>query len=186
MKRTLILRAHPYPARSLVTQALLNVLASQDHVSVRDLYTLYPDFDIDIQAEQQALLQADLIIWLTPVYWYSVPALMKHWFDQVLAYGWAYGHEAQALQGKSAWWIASAGAPEDAYTPSGSHHRSFDDFIAPIQNTAVYCGMHSLPHWVVHGGHTLSPQALDEACHKLLEQWRQHTAQMASPQRSHA
>jgi glutathione-regulated potassium-efflux system ancillary protein KefF len=38
------------------------------------------------------LLRWQKIVWLTPVYWYSVPSMMKRWIDQVLALGWAYGH----------------------------------------------------------------------------------------------
>jgi glutathione-regulated potassium-efflux system ancillary protein KefF len=174
MTQTLVLYAHPFPARSVVTGAMRNALASQPGVAVRDLYQLYPDFDIDVQAEQQAVLQADLIIWLTPVYWYSVPALMKHWFEQVLAHGWAYGHDANALQGKAAWWVTSAGADLQAYTPQGVHGHRFDDYAVSIERIATYCGMHNLPHWVVHGGHSVPPEQCTAACVALREQWQQH------------
>ena len=180
--QTLVLYAHPFPSRSSVTRALRDTLIEQPGVQVRDLYALYPDFDVDIAAEQQALLQADLIVWLTPVYWYSVPALMKHWFDQVLCHGWAYGHGTQALQGKTAWWVCSAGAPEQAYGPAGQHGQPFEAFTSPIAQLARYCGMRSLPSWVVHGGHSLSTQALQSAQDSLQAQWQEHAHTAATTQ----
>jgi hypothetical protein len=65
---------------------------------LRSLYDRYPDFDIDIAAEQRALVNARLIVWMHPMFWYSVPALLKHWFDKVLAYGFAYGDGGTALR----------------------------------------------------------------------------------------
>lgn len=190
MIQTLILHAHPYPSRSVVTRALNQSLSSLPGVSSRNLYELYPDFDIDVQAEQQALLQADLIIWLTPVHWYSVPALLKHWFEQVLTHGWAYGRGGQALQGKSAWWVASAGADTSAYTEQGMHGRAFKDYAVSIEQIATYCGMHSLPHWVVHGGHSLPDADKSAACLDVRQQWQAHIDRISQRdrigQRDHA
>ncbi len=180
MPQTLVLYAHPFPSRSIVSRALWQALADQPGVTTRNLYALYPDFDIDVQAEQDALVAADLIIWLTPVHWYSVPALMKHWFDQVLSHGWAYGQGAQALQGKSAWWVASAGAEPSAYQSAGVHGRPFADYAVAIEQIARYCGMHSLPHFVVHGGHRMATQACQAAGLQLQHQWRAHVEQVAA------
>ena len=44
--------------------------------------------------EQAALADAELIVWQHPIQWYSMPALMKLWVDEVLAFGWAYGPAA--------------------------------------------------------------------------------------------
>ncbi|MFN0184350.1 MAG: NAD(P)H-dependent oxidoreductase [Aquabacterium sp.] len=150
---TLVIHAHPRPGQSVITRALRAALQAAPDVTVHGLYDRYPDFDIDVAAEQQALLDAQLVVWLAPVHWYSFPALMKHWIDQVLAHGWAYGSGGTALQGKTAWWVCSAGAPLDAYASGGAHQRPFADFVAPVEQTARFCGMHWLPPFVVHGGH---------------------------------
>lgn len=152
MQRTLVIHAHPSPRRSVVVRSLLQTLEAVPHTTVRSLYHLYPDFDIDVAAEQAALVEAERVVWLAPVYWYSVPALLKHWFDQVLANGWAFGTGGTALRGKTAWWVASAGGSHADYTPNGVHQRPFADFIAPIEHTARFCGMHWLPPHVEHGG----------------------------------
>ena len=94
-----VVYAHPYPDRSRAGRALLEAVQGLPDVEVRSLYELYPDFGIDVEAEQEALTRADTIVWQHPLYWYSVPGLLKHWFDKVLA-GWAYGEGGTALVGK--------------------------------------------------------------------------------------
>jgi putative NADPH-quinone reductase len=169
MSSTLVLYAHPSPLHSTVTRDLLAVLSARSDVRVHSLYDLYPDFDIDVQAEQHALTQARNIVWLAPVYWYSLPALMKHWIDSVLSHGWAYGQGGHALRDKRAWWIASAGAGEQEYASQGSHFRPFADFIAPVEGTARYCGMQWLPPFIVHAYAHSSP-AQQAATRALLAQ----------------
>lgn len=176
MPHTLVLHAHPYPRRSLVTQRLKAVFDTAPHTQVRALYELYPDFDIDVTAEQQALSNAQLVVWLAPVHWYSVPALMKHWFDRVLTHGWAYGHGGHALRGKTVWWVASVGADAPAYSPGGEHGRPFADFVAPIEQTARYCGMHWLPPYLVYAGHTITEDDRRASCDALAQNLAQHQA----------
>jgi glutathione-regulated potassium-efflux system ancillary protein KefF len=135
----LIIHAHPRPSQSRVVKQLMGVLAAQPGAELRSLYELYPDFDIDVEAEQQALLRWQKIVWLTPVHWYSVPAMMKHWIDQVLALGWAYGHGGEALRGKTCWWVCS---------------------VPPIEQTARFCGMQWWSPFVVHGAHDITEQEL--------------------------
>lgn len=186
MPTTLVIHAHPRPGHSVVTQALFDALAPLDHTALRSLYTLYPDFDIDVAAEQDALSRADLIIWLAPVHWYSVPALMKHWFDQVLTHGWAYGHGAQALRGKTVWWVASAGGAEATYAPGGAHMRPFADYVAPIEHTARYCGMHWLPPFVVHGGHSCTAQQINDARVEVVQRLNHHLVHISARPASEA
>lgn len=181
MPSTLVIHAHPRPDHSVVTRGLLQALTEQPGVTVRSLYDRYPDFDIDVAAEQQALRDADLIVWLCPVYWYSVPGLLKHWFDTVLTHGWAYGHAptptghglaTRALAGKTAWWVASAGGPPALYSPDGEHGRPFADYTRALEQTARFCGMHWAPPFVLHAGHRLGADALQQAIDPLRQQAR--------------
>lgn len=180
MPQTLIIHAHPQPQQSSVVAGLLSVFQDQPHTTVRRLYDLYPDFDIHVQAEQQALLAADLVVWLAPVYWYSVPGLLKHWFDTVLQHGWAYGQGGTALQGKTAWWVTSAGAPESGYTAAGQHGRPFADFVPTVEGVARYCGMHWAAPFVVHAGHHASAAERDAALHAVQTQWRNLQSTLAN------
>src|SRR5688572_22145541 len=45
----------------------------------------------DIAAEQQKLLWADAVIFQFPMWWFSMPAILKGWVERVFAYGFAYG-----------------------------------------------------------------------------------------------
>lgn len=60
MKTTVFL-FHPNLATSRVNRALVAGLSSD--IEVRDLYQLYPDFKIDVAAEQQVLAKSDRIVW---------------------------------------------------------------------------------------------------------------------------
>ena len=146
----LVIHAHPYPRRSRAGSALLAAVRDLPDVEVRSLYDCYPDFDIDVAAEQAALSRADLIVWLHPVFWYSVPALLKHWFDVVLLSGWAYGEGGTALRGKHCLWVATTGGSASSFAASGVHQLPFAEFEAPIRQTAKFCAMVWEPPLIVH------------------------------------
>lgn len=162
MAHILVLGAHPDLARSHVNRALFQACrdAALPGVAFRDLYALYPDYLIDVPAEQAALAQADLVVWAHPVQWYSMPALMKLWVDEVLAFGWAYGAGATALRGKDLWLVASTGGPEDSYRPDRYNRYFFDAFLPPYDQTAALCGMRFLPPLLLHGAHRVSDPSL--------------------------
>jgi glutathione-regulated potassium-efflux system ancillary protein KefF len=154
-----VLAAHPNWRESRVNRKLLAAARQVAGVQVRDLYGLYPDFDIDVPAEQAAVESAQLVVLLHPIQWYSMPPLQKLWFDEVLTYGWAYGHTGTALQGKDLWLVASTGGPEGSYHPQSYNRYFFDAFLPPYEQTAALCGMRFLPPLLQHGAHRAS---LDE------------------------
>ena len=176
----LVVYAHPYPRHSRACAALVEAIGGMPGLVVRSLYELYPDFDIDGEAERAALADARLVVWMHPFYWYGVPALMKHWFDQVLTKGWAHGG-GQALEGKDCLWVTTTGGGEEAFTPQGRHRHPFEAFVPPVEQVARYCGMNWLPPVVVNGAHEVPPAALEEAGRNLraaLDAWvaRAHEA----------
>jgi glutathione-regulated potassium-efflux system ancillary protein KefF len=135
-------------------------------LSVRSLYELYPDFGIDVEAEQEALLGANLVIWQHPMYWYTVPGLLKHWFDKVLARGWAYGEGGTALAGKRCLWATTTGGDERAFSAEGMHTRPFSSFVHVVEQTALFCGMRWEEPFVVHGAHRIPKDELDETARR--------------------
>ena len=154
----LVLVAHPELEQSRTNRRLLDAaLAVQREsgrgVAVRDLYALYPDYLVDVDAEQAALAAAKLVVWQHPIRWYGMPPLMKLWCDDVLAFGWAYGPDGTALRGKDVWLVASTGGAEDSYRPDGYNRYFFDAFLPPYEQTAALCGMRFLPPLVMHGAH---------------------------------
>jgi glutathione-regulated potassium-efflux system ancillary protein KefF len=159
--RIYLLAAHPNWAESRVNRQLLDEASAVGRVTVRDLYGAYPDYDIDVAAEQAAVAAADLVVLLHPIQWYSMPALQKLWLDEVLAYGWAYGPGGTVLQGKDLWLAATTGGPESSYHPQSYNRYFFDAFLPPYEQTATLCGMRFLPPLVLHGAHRATPHALE-------------------------
>ncbi|MDC0725623.1 NAD(P)H-dependent oxidoreductase [Phytobacter diazotrophicus] len=49
----------------------------------------------DIVAEQARIDKADALVLVFPVYWWSMPALLKGWIDRVFTNGWAYEETAE-------------------------------------------------------------------------------------------
>jgi glutathione-regulated potassium-efflux system ancillary protein KefF len=162
-----VIHAHPYPGRSRACRALVEAIRGVPALELRSLYDLYPDFDIDIAGEQAALERAQLVVWLHPLYWYTTPGLMKHWFDEVLVGGWAHGKGGTALRGKDCLWVTTTGGDVGDFKPEGRHAHSFDAFAPVVEQTARYCGMNWLPPFVVHGAHLVPDTALREAGERL-------------------
>jgi NAD(P)H dehydrogenase (quinone) len=69
----------------------------------------------ETEAHMRRVLDADVIIPVFPVYWYSVPAILKGWIDRVWNYGFAYGRSEPRLASKPRrmLWIGLAGAAAD-------------------------------------------------------------------------
>jgi glutathione-regulated potassium-efflux system ancillary protein KefF len=164
-----VVDAHPYPSRSRARAALVAAIRDVPSLEMRSLYDLYPDFDIDRAAEQAALERARLVVWMHPLFWYTAPGLMKHWFDEVLVGGWAHGRGGTALHGKDCLWVTTTGGDEAAYTPQGRHAHPFEAFVPVIEQTARYCGMNWLEPFAVHGAHEVSEDVLRDAGLRLRE-----------------
>lgn len=162
MADVLVLVAHPDLARSRVNRALAARARRlpADKVEVRDLYALYPDYLVDVDAEQQALARARVVVWLHPIQWYSMPALMKLWVDDVLAFRWAYGPGGRALAGKCLWLVASTGSSAQSYRPEGSNGHPFAAFLPAYRQTAELAGMRFLEPCVFHAAHRAGDEAI--------------------------
>lgn len=155
-----VLAAHPNWRESRVNRHLLERARATPGVDVRDLYGRYPDYDIDVSAEQEAVAAAQLVVLLHPIQWYAMPALMKLWFDDVLRYGWAYGPGGTALLGKDLWLVATTGGTDASYHPQGYNRYFFDAFLPPYEQTAALCGMRFLPPMLLHGAHRAGADAI--------------------------
>lgn len=85
----------------------------------------------DIVGEQEKLLWADTVIFQFPLWWFSLPAIMKGWIDRVYAYGFAYGvgehsethwgdrYGEGTFAGKRAMLVVTAGGWAEHYAPRG-------------------------------------------------------------------
>ena len=162
-----VITAHPQMEHSRINRRMMHAArrlpASEDSPSivVRDLYSLYPDYLIDVASEQALLAGAKLIVWQHPIHWYSMPPMMKLWLDEVLAFGWAYGPGGTALRGKDLWLVATTGGPEASYHPASYNRYFFDAFLPPYEQTANLCGLRFLPPLMLHGAHRADEAAIE-------------------------
>jgi glutathione-regulated potassium-efflux system ancillary protein KefG len=161
-RKTLLLFAHPALEKSRVNQRLLAAVSDIGNVTVHDLYEAYPDFFVDVAAEQRLLEEHAAVVCQHPFFWYSTPALLKQWLDLVLQHGWAYGNGGTALQGKLWLSVITTGGREDAYRRDGYNHFSVAELLAPLEQTVRLCGMQFLPPFMTYGSHQLSDDGLDE------------------------
>lgn len=150
-RRILVQLAHPLLEHSRTIRQLAAVAGATEGVTVNDLYELYPGFDIDVRAEQAALLAHDVVVFLHPFFWYSVPALLKQWQDLVLEHGWAYGAGGLALRRKLTFNVIATGGPAAAYQRTGYNRFTMRELLLPWEQTAYLCGMRYLAPFVVHG-----------------------------------
>ena len=141
-----LLFAHPNPKsyNAAVLQTIQQALEQKKaEVKVKDLYAMnwdpllsqsdfkafheayrgvgsYPD---DIKKEQDDIAWADAIVVVFPVWWYSVPAILKGYMDRVFSMGFAYKHTRKGpqglLSGKKVLVISTSGEDEIGAKASG-------------------------------------------------------------------
>jgi NAD(P)H dehydrogenase (quinone) len=116
----------------------------------------------DIEAEQKKLLAADAVILQFPLWWFTMPAILKGWVERVFAYGLAYGvgehsdrrwgdrYGEGTFQGKRAMLIVTAGGWSEHYSERGINGR-IDDLLFPINHGVLhYPGFDVLPSFVIY------------------------------------
>jgi len=162
MKKILILFAHPAYHKSYINRNLIEGIQNLDGITVNDLYEKYPDFFIDVAAEQKLLLEHDVIVWHHPFYWYSAPAILKEWMDLVLQHGFAYGKMGRALEGKWVMSTVSTGGRKEVYSKTGANQYTINEFLAPFHRSANLCYMEYLPPFVIHGSHLMTADLLNK------------------------
>lgn len=146
MSRVLIISGQPNLAQSTANTLIIQEVQKQlADVEVRRLDELYPDYQIDVLAEQDALSRADVIVWQFPFYWYSTPALFKKWIDDVHTHGFAYGSTGNKLHGKKLIVSFTTGGSADDYSETGHEGMALSAFFPQFSQTAHLCGMDFLP-----------------------------------------
>lgn len=100
----------------------------------------------DVVAQQQRLDRADVLVLLFPVYWWSMPAVMKGWIDRVFVSGWAFVEEPDEgmtrLLGRLKGRVVAIGG-----TNRGTYERR--GYLAALETQIVegvfnYCGIPTL------------------------------------------
>ncbi len=119
-------------------------------------------FAEDVAREQQWLLWSNLVIFQFPLWWFSVPAIMKGWFDRVLAMGFAYGggrwFEHGPLRPRRALLAITAGAPRERYL-EGNIFGGIDRVLYPLHVGVLnLVGLEVLPPFIAWAAARVSPE----------------------------
>ena len=149
MARLIVYYAHPGHKHSHVNCHMARAAEATPGITFVDLYREYPRFDIHVDAEQQRLLDHDVILFEFPLFWYSTPSILKEWQDLVLEHGFAYGADGERLKGKRVVLAITAAGPEDAYAAGGYQRYPLRDFLRPLEQTVRLCSMDFSPPYVL-------------------------------------
>jgi NAD(P)H dehydrogenase (quinone) len=138
----------------------------------------------DVKAEIEKLLWADALILQFPLWWFSMPAILKGWVDRVFAYGFAYGvgehndkrwgdrYGEGTLAGKRAMLIVTAGGWEPHYSARGING-PIDDLLFPINHGILfYPGYDVLPPFVAYKVDHLDEAGFASIAERLRERMR--------------
>lgn len=183
--KALVVYCHPNPASfnhavlDLVTGELQNRGAQY---RVRDLYASgweprlsAADFQQifsgsvpgDIGKEQEDVKWADILFFIFPVWWYSMPAMLKGWIDRVFSFGFAYHMTEEGprglLTGKKAVIITTSGATRDMAEAGGLNQSLKANIVNGIMG---FCGITDVIHKNLYG----IPYISDEERKNLLEE----------------
>jgi NAD(P)H dehydrogenase (quinone) len=133
----------------------------------------------DIAAEQEKLRQADVLILQFPMWWYTMPAILKGWVDRVYAYGFGYGVGEHSLRkwgdrfgegtfkGKRAMLVVTTGGWAAHYSERGING-GIDDLLFPINHGVLYYpGFDVLPSFVIYQTGYLDESRYQQALSEL-------------------
>lgn len=141
--------AGPADFESLSDAEIFNVGREQMHAAQTG------GFAPDVQAELDKLLAADLLLMQFPLWWFSMPAILKGWIDRVFAFGAAYDFgrtwDNGVFAGKRAMLSITASAPEAAFATDG-RSGDMERVLWPIHaGILALCGYSVLPPFIAHG-----------------------------------
>lgn len=135
----------------------------------------------DIACEQEKLRWANAVILQFPLWWFSMPAILKGWVERVYTYGFAYGVGEHSdkhwgnrygegnLAGKRAMLVVTAGGWESHYDARGING-PINDILFPIQHGILfYPGFDVLPPYVIYRTGRVDEDAFAQACDELGE-----------------
>jgi len=140
--------AGPRDVTRRMNETWFNLAREQGHAAENDL------FAPDIQAEIDKVRAADFLLLQFPMWWYSMPAILKGWVERVLAYKVAYGlgqwWDEGPFKGRRAMLSLTIGQPASAFFPDG-RNGDIDRILWPLHAGLLrICGYEVLPAFVAY------------------------------------
>lgn len=133
-------------------------------------------FAPDVAREQARVTAADIIILQYPMWWGGVPAILKGWFDRVLAYGFAYvdgrRFDTGLFKGRRAMIAVTTGATPERYSTGGVYGEIDRALWQPQKLTLEYMGFEVAEPFVAYAapriGDTQRAAYLDQFALRVL------------------
>lgn len=124
---------HEFEWADLAQERFDPVLREADEPDWNDPDKVYSE---EVRREMQRVARNEATVMIFPVYWWSVPALLKGWIDRVWNNGWAYG--ARKYPQERAWMIGVAGGTEGGFAKRG-----YDTAMQTQLDVGIldYCGV---------------------------------------------
>ncbi|MDE9453692.1 NAD(P)H-dependent oxidoreductase [Xenorhabdus bovienii] len=152
---------HPNLSDSRLSAEFIKQLPKFD-VTVRLLEKQHINYIFNVEEEQNELICYDRIVFIFPMFWYSMPALMKKWIDDVFLPGFAYARHGDKLASKEIQVVTTVGAPKEGYRAGGFNNYTIDDLLKPIQQTANYVKAKYLPSIAIYESVFLSENTIQK------------------------
>ncbi|WP_243387801.1 NAD(P)H-dependent oxidoreductase [Bacillus kexueae] len=159
MKNILIINGHEYYdfAKGELNKTLFHEMVatlSQKY----EVKTTVVQEGYDVKEEQEKFKCADVVIYQTPMYWFSLPALFKKYIDEVYEYGVFFGGpesqygEGGLMKGKKYMFSTTWNAPAYAFNDEATFFKGEDieGALAHLHNMQRYVGMEPLKSFSVH------------------------------------
>lgn len=166
MKNILIVSGHTNLAASVANKTILDTLhAHLPEAEIVKLDELYPDFNINVEAEQQRLLRADIIVLQFPIFWYSAPSILERWMEETFQHGFSHGSTGDKLKGKKLVLSFTTGAPEAMYSHDGTMGYTIDEFLPCYKASCQLCQMEFAGYVYTGGvsyGNRTSPELIGQ------------------------
>jgi NAD(P)H dehydrogenase (quinone) len=128
-------------------------------------------FAADIRREQERVRAADVLVLQFPLWWGGTPAILKGWFDRVLAYGFAYvdgrRFDTGIFKGRRALFSVTTGGTPERFSKDGVYGE-VERVLYPVERLLLqYMGFDVLPPFVAYA----APRVSDAERQAYLDAW---------------
>ena len=176
----LVISGHTDLKSSVANKTILETLSRLlPEAEIVRLDSLYPDFKIDVKAEQQRLVKADVIVFQYPLFWYDAPSLLHRWMEETFQHGFSHGRTGDKLKGKKLVLSFTSGAPAEMYSRKEGMGYDIEDFMPSFKATCRLCGM-EFSGYVYTGGVSYASRNSDEELEKQKENAIDHAKRLVA------
>lgn len=143
-------------------------------------------FSVELQREQARVAKAHFYLFIYPLWWGGMPAILKGWFDRVMAYGFAYADgkrfDTGFFKGRHGLLAITTGGTPERFSEDGVYG-PIETLLTPQRRTMLeYLGLTVAPPFVAYGAARVSQQMREQ----YLLSWKEHVVDAADDANKHA